>query len=344
MFRKASREPNFDYFKMMLEKQPTPRPVMFDFIIGPEKEKFLTKDDYKIDTELDRVITRIKAFDSAGYDFAPIIVRGMEFNRRHVDHHFGTQTKSLNEESLIIDPESFNAYRWPSVDNADFSIVKKAAKHMHPKSKLIIYSHDGILENAIGIVGYENLCYLLYDDEDLVKDIFHEIGSRIEQYFLKALAYDEIGAILCNDDWGFNTQTMVSPNVLRKYVFPWYKKIVEAAHKANKKAILHSCGYYYDIIDDIINDMKFDGRQSYEDKIVPVEKAYEELYPKLAVLGGIDIDFLTRATPDEIYKRSKQMIERTKDRGGYAIGSGNSIPDYIPNENYLALLKAGLNE
>ena len=90
--------------------------------------------------------------------------------------------------------------------------------------KFIPYSYDGILENAIGIVGYENLCYMLYDDEDLFADIFEKIGSITMEYFEKCLEYDEVGAILCNDDWGFNSQTMLPPHVLRKYVFPWYQK------------------------------------------------------------------------------------------------------------------------
>jgi hypothetical protein len=29
--------------------------------------------------------------------------------------------------------------------------------------------------------------------------------------------------------------------------------------------------------------------------------------------------------------------------GGFALGSGNSIPDFIPDENYLAMLRAALD-
>ena len=34
------------------------------------------------------------------------------------------------------------------------------------------------------------------------------------------------------------------------------------------------------------------------------------------------------------------MLERTSGRGGYMLGSGNSIPEYVPSENYLAMLRA----
>jgi uroporphyrinogen decarboxylase len=36
------------------------------------------------------------------------------------------------------------------------------------------------------------------------------------------------------------------------------------------------------------------------------------------------------------------MLDRASGRGGYALGSGNSIPTYVPQENYLAMVRAGL--
>jgi uroporphyrinogen decarboxylase len=94
------------------------------------------------------------------------------------------------------------------------------------------------------------------------------------------------------------------------------------------------------VIDDIIDDLGYDARHSYEDNIIPVERAYEDLHDRIAVLGGIDIHFLATATPEEIYRRCRLMLERTSERGGYALGSGNSIADFVPNENLLAMISA----
>ncbi len=340
MFRKESRKPNFKNMEKVLRKEAPDRPVLFDFIIGSDKEKLLAGDQYNTATELLRMITTIKAFDSGGYDHAPVIVRGLNFTRKDTSHPEGAQTKSLNEGVIITDRASFNQYKWPEIEDCDFSILHKAGEYMDKGVKMIPFSYDGILENTIGILGYENLCLLLYDDEELVSDVFENVGKRMKQYFYKCLEYNEVGAILCNDDWGFNSQTMLPPKLLKKYVFPWYKDIVERAHELGKYALLHSCGYYNDIIDDIVNYIKLDGKHSFEDKITPVEKAYEDLKGKIAVMGGIDVDFLARSDEQKVYERSIKMLERSKECGGYALGSGNSIPDYIPNRNFLAMLKA----
>jgi len=342
MFRREDREPDFENLKLVLQKKAPPRPVLFEFLIGENKEKKLTGAAYRTDTEFDRVVTTIKAFDSGGYDFAPIIVRGLTFERKsHFIPH--ALTKSLNEGSVITDRQSFEHYEWPEIENCDFSIISKGAVYLPPKAKFIPFSHDGILENVIGIVGYERLCLMLYEDELLVTEIFNEVGKRIRSYFQACLPYPEVGAVILNDDWGFNTHTLISPKALRKYVFPWYKEIVRMAHDCGKYAILHSCGRYDAIIEDIITEMRFDARHSYEDGITPVEMAYDSLKGRLAVLGGMDVGFMARSPAKEIYERATQMLRRSAALGGYALGSGNSVPDYIPDNNYLAMLQAAFD-
>ena len=338
MFRNENRQPDFNNLMLVLDKKPAPRPVLFDFIIGADKERMLTGIEYKRDTELQRVITTIRAFDSAGYDFAPIVVRGLEFSH-DTQMDYGALTKSINHNAGISDRESFEHFQWPELSNCDFSIIEDAFGAVSDGMKLIPYSVDGVLENTTSILGYENLCYLLYDDLELVSDVFNEVGKRLFGYYDRLTQFDEVGALLLNDDWGFVSQTMIDPKYLRAFVFPWYRKIAEAAHARGKGVILHSCGNYSEIIQDII-DMGLDGRHSYEDKIVPVEQAYEDLHGRLAVLGGIDVGFMSMSSPEEVYNRCRAMLKRTRERGGYALGSGNSVPDYIPNGNYEAMLKA----
>jgi uroporphyrinogen decarboxylase len=151
-----------------------------------------------------------------------------------------------------------------------------------------------------------------------------------------------VGACISNDDWGFKTQTLLSVADLRRYVFPWHVKIVEAIHAAGKPAILHSCGEAREIMDDIITRMRYDGKHSYEDVIMPVEEAYDRWAGRIAILGGIDVDFIVRSEPREIFKRSRAMLERAAARGGFALGTGNSVPEYIGDEKFFAMTRAAL--
>ena len=40
---------------------------------------------------------------------------------------------------------------------------------------------------------------------------FGAVGSRLVRYYEICAAYDTVGALISNDDWGFKSQTMLSP-------------------------------------------------------------------------------------------------------------------------------------
>lgn len=54
------------------------------------------------------------------------------------------------------------------------------------------------------------------------------------------------------------------------------------------------------------------------------------------------MDFVCRADPQAVYTRAKAMLERTSERGAYALGTGNSVPEYVPDEGYFAMIRAAL--
>jgi uroporphyrinogen decarboxylase len=51
---------------------------------------------------------------------------------------------------------------------------------------------------------------------------------------------------------------------------------------------------------------------------------------------------LSRGTPQEVEEEVKRLIKEIAPGGGYCLGSSNSIPEYVPLENYKAMLDSGL--
>ena len=332
------RKPDFERNTLQaLNKKKPSRPALFELFLNDRYYERLCGHALENREPLSYMRLVIDGMGAAGYEYASVIAS---------DFHFATgsvtrgHTQSLNENPTIIDWETFEKYKWLNPADYDCSRLEKIREHLPEGMKLMVYGPSGVLENLIALTGYDNLCLMLYDEPELVQELTNHIGSRLLKYYEEAAAYDTVGFICSNDDWGFNTQTLLSPADMRKYIFPWHKRIVETAHKNNKPCILHSCGYFAGTIEDIIEDMRFDGRHSYEDAICPVEDAYEMLKGRIAVLGGIDMDFMVRKTPDDIFMRATGMLERSREAGGYLLGTGNSVPEYIPFENYMALLRA----
>lgn len=325
------RKPNFENILKVLKCEKPDRPTLFEFFLnGPLYERLGGKPENRC----------LEAFHRAGYDYTTFHV-GFYFPKGERHHD---KSISLNEGALITDWKSFEKYPWPVVEDSDYDILKRVAPEIPKGMKLIVPGPCGVLENIIQLTGYDNLCMMLYDDPELVRQITDNVGSRLVRHYEIVGKYETVGAMISNDDWGFRSQPMLSPDDMKKYIVPWHVKIVEAIHSHGKPAILHSCGNQETMMESIIDVCKYDGKHSYEDTIEPVEKAYERLNGKIAVLGGIDLDFICRKTPEEIFRRSKAMLERAENRGGYALGSGNSIPDYVPQENYFAMISAAVGK
>ncbi len=333
-------EPHFENLLAVLRREVPGRPTLFEFYFNERIYSRVVPGPVPVDREAWQR-RFIHTFHRLGYDFATILLPGFQFSDPGLRET--KETFSLNEGAVIRNREEFDAFVWPDPDVADYALLDRLAVDLPGGMKLIPYTPDGVLENVMRLMGFDALCFNLHDNPQLVEDVFEQVGSRLLRYYKKIVLFDCVGACLANDDWGFISSTLISTEALRRYVFPWYRRIVEISHAAGKPVILHSCGYFENIIEDVITDMRFDGRHSYEDNIMPVEKAYDEYHDRIAILGGIDVNFICESTPEEVYERSRAMLDRAAEKGGFALGTGNSVPEYMPDANFFALVRAALD-
>jgi len=128
---------------------------------------------------------------------------------------------------------------------------------------------------------------------------------------------------------------------MREFVLPGHRKIAQACHAAGRPYLLHVCGKIDSIMPDLIRDVRIDAKHSFEDTIESVIDDKEKYGRDIALLGGIDVDFLCRATEPQIRKRVRDTLEKCMPGGGYCLGTGNSVANYIPIDNYLVMLDEG---
>ena len=120
--------------------------------------------------------------------------------------------------------------------------------------------------------------------------------------------------------------------------------MAEIAHSRGSLYILHSCGDLRIIMDDIINNIKVDAKHSFEDTCLPVTEAKKVYGDQMALIGGVDMDVLARKNVKVVQNYVSDVLEVCKTRGGYCLGSGNSVANYVPLKNYLTMLDVGLEK
>lgn len=92
---------------------------------------------------------------------------------------------------------------------------------------------------------------------------------------------------------------------------------------------------------DLIDYVGIDAKEFFEDSSYPVTEYKKKSSHRIAILGCIDIDKLTRAPVDEFRLYVKDRIRECALGGGYALGCGNTVANYVKLENYLAMLEIG---
>jgi len=209
---------------------------------------------------------------------------------------------------------------------------------------LFLCPAGGFLEIPLDILfGYQNLCYLIYDNPELVTAVFDRVGKIIYGLYERLLGLPNIYGFFQGDDMGFKTGTLIPPDDLRKHVLPWHKKLAALAHQHKMVYLLHSCGNLEQITEDLINDVKIDGRHSFEDEGNPVVDFKRKYSGRTAILGGIDVDKLCRLPEDALRRHVRQVIKTCLPGGRYCLGSGNTVANYVPVSNYFAMVEEGLN-
>lgn len=250
-----------------------------------------------------------------------------------------------HKDGVIKTREDFEKYPWDEIPTYFFDAYSKYFKALRNNlpvgMKAIGGPGNGIFECVQDIVGYTELCYISVDDPELYQDLFATVGRvnyKIWERFLK-----EFSDIYCvcrfGDDLGFKSMTLLSSDDIRNHVIPNYKNIVELVHSYNKPFLLHSCGQLFDVMDDIINIAKIDAKHSNEDQIAPFPVWVEKYGDRIGNFGGIDTDAVCRLNKAEMKEYILNVINQCVGHGGFAFGSGNSIPDYVPVEGYLNMVE-----
>jgi uroporphyrinogen decarboxylase len=238
--------------------------------------------------------------------------------------------------------QDFERYAWPDTREMDFFPFEYICAHLPEGMGFMTCHAGGVFEHLSQIMSLEGLCFAIHDAPDLVTAVVDRVGECILGFYDHLLGLDNLVAVFQGDDMGFRSGTLIAPDDLRKYCLPWLKRLAGKAHSKGLPYFLHSCGNLAAIIDDLIDDVGIDAKHSYEDAIVPVEDFQAQYGDRIGVLGGVDLNILAGSSPEGVRKHTRHLMETCGERGRFAVGSGNSVPSYVPVPNYLAMVDEAL--
>ena len=330
-------KPDYTQFVRVLKREQRPDHLpLYEHIASPGFIARATQSDFDRRPQ-DEVYWRtyVQFWMDMGFDVVPLEVP------LNLPAPASQDGESFESEAFVVirNVDDYEAYPWPDEENAlDFSVYERVANLLPDGARLVAGVCMGPYEHVSRMLGTIGLSYLLADDPDLVQAMFDRIARLIVSVDKRLAAMDAVCAVRQGDDLGFKTATFLSPAQLRRYVFPIYAQQVQAAHDQGKPFVLHSCGQLSAVYDDLINVCKIDAKHSFEDQIMPPYE-FKQLYgDRVTALGGLDVDTICRSDETHLRAYTRRMVEACFADGWWALGTGNSLTDYMPVENYRIVL------
>ena len=232
----------------------------------------------------------------------------------------------------------FDAYPWPTVDQVGFSEVEWLEENL--PDNMGLWSTTHVFQWVSNLIGFTPLCTMLYEDRELIRAVTARVGQLCVDYTAALCDFSRVGAINVADDLGHRTASLIRPDDIREFFVPWQSQAIAAAKGRGKLGIFHVCGHVDEIMRDLIGTVGIDAKHSTQDTIEPIQETRAKWGGEVGLLGGVDIDFATRARPAEMAAYTRKILEDCVAGGGFALGLGNWVADSVPLENFLAMLRA----
>lgn len=259
--------------------------------------------------------------------------------------HYYVVEGPLADEISLADLDYFP---WPDPDDPGYlrGLAEEAREVRRGTDYALILSLPvGFIHQSQFMRGYEAWLMDLVLRPSLAEAIMDHVLERHLSIIGRMLGAvgDNIDVVLYADDVGFQDQTMVSPELYRKFLKPRQARLFEFVKKHSEAKILyHTCGAVYpligDFIDiglDILNPIQTTARG------MDIQRLKEEFGQDLCFWGGIDIQqLLPHGSPVEVAATTRATIACLGAGGGYVLSAANNIQADVPPQNILAMVEA----
>ncbi|MEN8171790.1 MAG: uroporphyrinogen decarboxylase family protein [Chloroflexota bacterium] len=226
----------------------------------------------------------------------------------------------------VIDTETDLRQYSPPLDTAGqyFSENKvKAVSDLYPDHCLIYGTHNGPFMAGYMAMGFERFFIRLMDDPTFIHALLEYRTAWSIAIFQEAI---RLGAevIVMGDDAAYQSGSMISLPMWRKFALPYHRRIVNAL---NVPVIWHSDGDITSLLPMAV-EAGFVGVHGLEPMAgMDLGEIKQEFGQDLVLIGNIDVNVLCKPDLAAVRSEVRRCVEQGTPNGGYMMATCNSIFD-----------------
>lgn len=133
--------------------------------------------------------------------------------------------------------------KFPDLDALDWEECSQGiAKYYDDNRMSDWWFQVGLFERLHSLLGMQNALEALIIDQDDVAEFFDALTEHKIKVIRKLTSHFRLEMICYHDDWGYNKDGFIPPEIFKRLIAPNLKKVVKAAHEGGAYFNMHSDG------------------------------------------------------------------------------------------------------
>ncbi|MFH1614339.1 MAG: uroporphyrinogen decarboxylase family protein [Planctomycetota bacterium] len=242
----------------------------------------------------------------------------------------------------LDEPGKLDGYRLPMPDLYErMDEAGKLAK-TYP-DRFLVSTATGLtgLNRMISLCGFEQILVHIASESDFFASLFEKIKNFEIGMINQAIKVDANGFIFA-DDWGTQQSLFISPAKWRKLFKPVFREQFGHAHDHGLKVFFHSCGYIWEIIDDLI-EIGVDVLNMEQLNLFGIDRVAKHFGGRVCFLSNPDSQAtIPGSRPEQVISEVKELIQKLGCFSGGFIGNADCTLAHkcIPTENVRIMAQA----
>lgn len=189
------------------------------------------------------------------------------------------------------------------------------------------------------VVGLTDFMMMCVEEREFVEEMFDASAAYLEKLVEAAVA-EKIDVLYFADDFAWKQGLFLPPKLFKQIWFPRAERILAPAVRAGLPILFHSDGKIDAAVEWLI-DLGVHGINPLDPYGVDYRDYKKRYGDRLCLWGNIDIEWpLAHGTPEDVEKDVIAHMEALKPGGRWIAGSSHSVTNFVPHENYVAMLNA----
>jgi len=244
--------------------------------------------------------------------------------------------------------EYFRNFDWPDYLDETYHDLRRKAEKLYRETDRLMVGNLWVHIFAAGqsLRGFGNFMMDLIADQKLahclMENLMKVYMERVSRYAEALSGYVQV--IEVNDDLGTQLGPQLNPDLYRKMIKPYHKRLWGyIKEKTGCYLLLHSCGSVYDFIPDFI-EMGIDALNPVQVSARNMDTARlkREFGSRISFWGGgCDTQrVLPFGTPEQVKEEVKRRVDDLAPGGGFVFTQVHNIQPDVPPENIMAMYEA----